>query len=114
MQDNYLVCRKWNGSTDGPADINIAKPPELKFSVTSETIDGVVYNYSGYSKTAQTRVSTAAGGGTPENEVIVPRYLVNSIIYAIAAPTFVQTIDVPPKPIAFLDLNVGGRAWSEA
>jgi hypothetical protein len=115
MQGDYLVCRSWDGTTEGASDVYVGKATKLRHSITSETIDGTAYAYSAYSLTAQTRVSTPAGGAA-ENQIVVPRYLANDIIYAMAGRTFLAAVGTPPNTtqITLMDLNIDGRAWSEA
>jgi hypothetical protein len=111
MQNDYLVCRSWNGTVEGTQDVYIAKPPKLRFSISTETIDGVVVAYSGYGPLTQTR--NASGGGNSESQVIVPRYLVNDLIYAMPAPTLVTFVQGPKTiKVGLLDINADGRAWS--
>lgn len=113
MKGDYLICRAWNGSVEGSSDIYLAKPVKLRHSITSETIDGTAYTYSSYSLTAQTRVSAPASGSA-ETQIVVPRYLPNDLIYAMAAPTYVQSEDVPAKAVSLIDVNLDGRAWCQA
>ena len=106
MGTDHLVCRTWDGTTDGASDIFIAKSPKLRFSITSETIDVLTITYSSYNIGSQTRVAT---GTISENQAIVPRFLVNDIIYAVSASTGVT---VSSSPVSLIDLNLDARAWS--
>src|SRR5678815_2608667 len=58
MGTDHLVCRTWDGTNEGASDINIAKSPKLRFSITSETIDVLTITYSSYNTGSQTRVAT--------------------------------------------------------
>jgi len=106
MGTDHLVCRTWDGTNEGASDINIAKSPKLRFSITSETIDVLTITYSSYNTGSQTRVAT---GTISENQAIVPRFLVNDIIYAVSASTGVS---VSSTPVSLIDLNLDARAWS--
>jgi len=114
MEDDYLVCRTWDGENEGDEDINISKPTKLRFSITSETIDSDAVSYSSYDTSTQTR--NADDGSTSEDQVIVPRYLVNDVIYAIRCQTFVDDPDADPDSdpmpqLNLIDMNIDARAW---
>jgi hypothetical protein len=110
MSTDYIICRSWDGTTEGSTDVKIAKAPELRFSITSEVIDGDTVNYDGYDLDAQTR--NASDGTTTETQVIVPRYLPDvTIIFACRANSLGKDDD--DNPIGLLDLNVAGRAWAK-
>lgn len=111
MASDWLVCRTWDGTNEGTTDINIAKPPRLRFSVLTLTmIDGTVITYSDYNLVNQTRTATDDSGNV-ESQVIGEPYLLNDIIYAAPARTLVQ--DDTGKTVTLLDLNDDGRAWEE-
>lgn len=101
---DYLVCRAYSGGTESETDTHIAKPPKLRFSVTSATVDSTTISYSSYSTTNQTRVATA--GAVSEIQIITPRYLVNDIIFA-ASSSYTGVEDV-----TLIDMNMDGRAWA--
>ena len=42
---DYLVCREWNGTSEGDADFIIAKPPLLRASAASRTANGSTITY---------------------------------------------------------------------
>lgn len=108
MDTDFIVCRSWDGTNEGSEDVKIAKPPELRFSIVTETIDGTDVTYDGYDLDAQTRF--AHDGTTDETQVIVPRYLVDSLVYVCRANSC--GTDEDENPIGLLDLNVSGRAWA--
>lgn len=111
MMGDWLVCRTWDGITEGTTDIKIAKPPRLRFSVLTLTmIDGTVITYTDYDTDNQTRTATDDSGKT-ESQVIGEPYLLNDIIYAAPARTLVR--DDTGKTITLLDLNDDGRAWEQ-
>lgn len=112
MEDDWLVCRTWDGTNEGDKDILIAKPTKLQFSIDSETIDGTVVTYTLYDTTNQTRHASAgvAPNTTEEDQVIVPRYLVDDLIYVASARTLV--LDADNKDLGLIDVNIDGRAWA--
>lgn len=109
VKDDYLVCRSWDGETEGDTDIYVAKSPKLRNSVTEETLDGTDYTYT-YSASFVERVSTNTDDDTTETQKIVPRWIVGDEVFAIRTPTSIQTEDA--DDISLLDLNVDGRAWA--
>lgn len=113
MQDDYIVCRSWDGTTEGTADIFVAKPPKLRNSVTEETLDGIDFEYT-YTVTGAdafvARTSTNQDDDTTETQKVVPRYILDDEIFAIPASTGIETVDV--ETVALIDLNVDARAWA--
>jgi hypothetical protein len=101
---DYLNCRSWDGTNAGSTDITIAKPYELRFSLTGETLDGVAFTYGSYVVASQSRIATFSSG-TTESQFITPRYRVGTILFAAKAQTGVDTATL-------IDLNVGARAWA--
>ncbi|HOJ76396.1 MAG TPA: hypothetical protein PLL65_20955 [Phycisphaerae bacterium] len=103
MGDNHLVCRTWNGTTEGTTDITVAKPYLLRESTTRT---GYTYNYTG----DQARTSTKTSDSSTEDQVIVPEFVLNDQIWAISTDTGVT---VGTTPVKYLDLNVDARAWAK-
>jgi hypothetical protein len=112
MEDDWLVCRTWDGKNEGGKDILIAKPTKLQFSIDKETIDGVEVDYSDYDTDAQTRVASSgvAPNVTQETQVIVPRYLMDDLIYVMGAKTLV--LDDNDRDLGLIDMNLDARAWA--
>jgi hypothetical protein len=112
VHDEYLLCVTWDGETEGTEQIKIAKPDKLRSSVDEEEIDGITVTYSSYDPTAQTRhaSSGAAPNTTEEDQVIVPRYLTDDVIFA--APVKSMAVDEDGEDILLLDLNISARAWA--
>lgn len=102
---DFINCHSWDGTTEGTTIVKVAKPTKLRSSIATETIDGQAVAYSLYDNVNQTRVATA--GTNTETQVIVPRYLVGDVIYAMSVKTF--TTDTTVKA---MDMNIDGRAWA--
>lgn len=102
--DTDTVTARPIGVTTSDYDFAVAKPPKLRFSITSVTIDSTGITYSGYATVGQTRVAYA--GGTSENQVIVPRYVQGDILFYI---TCSSNGTAAPKQ----DINVDARAWAK-
>lgn len=119
MDDDFIVCHTWDGTTAGTKDVLIAKPPELQFSIRQETIENELVQYTNYDQKAQTRHATSPTFG--EDQEITPLYLPASsggrfngyqtLIYAMPARTFIN--DTDGNPIGLIDTNVGAREWTE-
>jgi hypothetical protein len=105
-----LVCRLWSitaGETGG--DIIVCKPTKLRHR-PSETIEGVLFNYTyvqhaTYPTIWTRNVIDPRGGG--ESQTIVPRYLVDNVIYIAKCKTEIATA-------THIDLNVDGRLWARS
>jgi hypothetical protein len=107
VQGDYVTCRTWDGTTEGGTDVYIAKPMKLRNSITSATIDGVSVTYS-YTTTV---ARTATISSVDEDQVIVPRYLADDLIYAISADY--TSVSVSGTPLTKIDINADGRAWAK-
>lgn len=104
---DYITCRSWNGIAEGMTDVQVAKPYDLRFSITSEIRRGDLITYSTWDETNQTRVAT---GPATKTQVIDRQYNVNDPIAAISAPT---GIIAGGSPVTWLDTNSDARAWLE-
>lgn len=133
MQNDYLLCRPTNdgvnesGDPEKNTDIFVAKPPALRFSLVTETIEGIIFRYSAWDLAAQTRIASWMNDGSDpdgqvadnvEEQVIVNRYIATSLIYAEPARTFVNRLDGIGNPtnipITLKDSNDDGRKWAKA
>jgi len=113
-EEEHIICRSWNGTTEGTEDVKIAKPHELRYSIESAEIGAVFVTYSGYDVLGQQRIATPSGG-TAETQLITPRYIPDRLIFAVSAFTDVTIEgDIPEddEELTLIDLNVGGRAWA--
>lgn len=119
VANDHLVCREFDGTTEGSTDVLIAKPYNLRrtgwhgIAVTYmlEPYPGapatmtITYTYvTAVYRTASVSVGGAAG---TEHQVIIPRYVANkSVIFAsgVANGTGVSGTEL-------VDINADGRAW---
>lgn len=112
----YLICKKWDSTKNEASggEIKVAKPRELRFSLTSEIIDGFTITYSAWSEASQTRHAYYSAP-YQEDQIIVPRYATEgdnkTVIWAASLDGGVK--DEYGAPISLLDLNVGARAWAK-
>lgn len=111
---DYLVCRTYDSATntEGGADVYIAKPFKLRHSIASAVLDGLTVNYT-YAALANnldgTRTATPINGAA-ETEIVVPRWLVNDLIYAASVGSGTG-VTVAGNAVTLLDVNADGRAW---
>ena len=118
VKDNLgacLVCRSWDGATEGSADIHVALAPELQCTIAGYVENGVAYTCT-YTLPADSDASgmhfavrTVTGSdGSSETDDIDSPYLLNTEIYAV--PMASQTLNM--QTCAVMDLNVAGRCWA--
>jgi len=98
----YLICRTWDGTTEGSTDVYVAKPPHLRVAVGTDF-------------TQRTVTATPDGGGSavPATETVTPAYSTNSEIFAYEPEggTGVVTITTPNTAVTWLDINAEERQW---
>ena len=88
-----LKCRSWDGTTEGGTDIFVAKQPCIRNTIGTDVQNGVTFTYSYSLGAADTNgnhylVRTVSGtDGTTETDDIVPPYIFNCEIYAVAIPS---------------------------
>ena len=106
---NVLVCRTWDGTTEGATDVHVAKHFTCQ-QIASETIDSILitYTYSG-AATLLNRTRTATGTGINEVQAVVPYWQVNGLI-TVATVNFSNVT----KSGADLKLmEVSSRCWAQ-
>jgi hypothetical protein len=85
---DFVRCRSWDGTTEGTKDVYIMKEWKARMSLASETIFGVVHDYSYADGPDEMNVIRTDAAVTPnEQQRIVPPWTLNEIIYAVTAPT---------------------------
>lgn len=78
---NFLICK----NSAGVQQI-VQKPPKIQPSIASETITGVLYNYTySFANGFFTRVSTAPSSGYSEAQQVVPFYLPGDIVFCLGS-----------------------------
>ena len=95
---DYLVCRTWDGTTEGASDVFIAKEWKHRNSLTAETIMGQAHTY-GYATDASDpsgmnviRNDSVVGGATTA-ERLLPPWVQDEEVMAVAGRTGVVAGD---------------------
>lgn len=128
VSDDHLVCRLWDGFTEGTVDIKVAKPWDLRkkpFHGKTRTIDGSKYTYtytSEIERSVNKKDSSNNDLGT-ETQTIIPRYVATSTdtafkgneIWAVRCDTGVVLNEgqSSEERLTLMDVNVAGRAWAK-
>lgn len=124
VASGVLVCRTWDGTTEGSTDTMVALPFKLR-PVEYEYIDNrlIVYAYS-----SNTDRIASSSGIPDEQQNIVPRYLVPRVFTGpgpgfptvtyngdeiFAAQFEAALLTASGSPVYYQDLNVDGRAWAK-
>jgi len=107
---DVIVCRGWDGVTEGSVDIDVALPYLLRRT----PFDGLSRDGISYVYTSNTE-RTATDGSDNETQVITPSYTVDDEIFAVKRVSVLGGIgeDSSGAPLAdwLIDEN-DGRAWA--
>ena len=116
VMGDYLVCVSWDGTTEGTDDVYIAKEWKHRNSLTGETILGEAHTYT-YEADADDpdglnviRHDEVAATSTTTDERLVPPWVQDEEIMAVAAKTGVTTED--GTDVALLVTGRSGQ-WAE-
>jgi hypothetical protein len=77
VYSTYLVCRTWNGVSEGAVDVYVAKPPHLRWYASSwpgMTLEGnaVTFTHQARTNNMDGQRTAAQTGSTDQVEIIVP------------------------------------------
>jgi hypothetical protein len=115
VASDYLTCHFWDGTTEAGSDVKIAKPPELRHSLASQTINGVAVTYDTFAISGGVCTRTAHPAGAADQlEMVLP-------VYQIAGAGADAEIwaDQPAGGTGvaaaadWMDTNRDGRAWCQ-
>ena len=102
---DVLICREWDGTTEGAIDVNVALPYLLQRTpFDGNTRNGVTYTYT------NNFTRTASDGSTVETQRITPDYVVDDEIVAVAVGTVLGGFNEITSD--WIDANLDGRAWA--
>jgi len=128
VSEDYLIC-KLTGDENKNDEIRVAKPPEFRKIVFDKDLTGpdevsdralpngltVEYEYLNVQK--RKAIDTTDSDNT-EIQVIVPAYVENDIIFAMAGITggtgVTELVAGLKEDVPWQDMNVSGRAWAKA
>lgn len=106
VENDYIICHTWDGTTEGTKAINVAKPFKLRHNAS---------NYPGVSAVATVNANalTATISGNDESWVLPSEltYTDNDVIYAASVPF--TGVTVSSNDLKLIDLNIDGRAWTK-
>ena len=120
---SYIKCVSFDAAPDpgveGETYIYVARPYKLRTTILTATIDSVAvaYTYASKIQRTATRAQFTSGGQTypvvAETQKIVPRYLVDDVIYAVEVDdeSDLNLTDPDGNTITLVDLNLDARAW---
>lgn len=105
---DYLICNPFVGSVpDTASEILVAKPPELRRSVTERA--DLTFTYSG----DQERLAFNEDA-EEENQIVVPLYIEGDVIFAMNSIVGGSGVsDLDGTDLGWQDMNVAGRAWAK-
>lgn len=122
VSDDHLVCRAWDGVTEGTVDIKVAKPWDLRkkpFHGKTRTIGSNTFTYSYTSATERTVTKSTSGS---ETQIIIPQYVATgetafkgNEIWAIRcdAGVILNEGQNNEERLTLMDVNVACRAWAK-
>jgi len=108
VEDDTLQVVTWDGTSEGADEITVAKP----FLLRRTPFDGETWNGVNYTYTSAT-ARTGDDGTNTEDQVVVPPYVADDLIYIVRVLGGTDTVDGADAPVLWLDLNVDARAWAK-
>lgn len=116
IQNDYFVCREFDGTSEGEDDVNVAKAWELRRTpFHNQTFSVIIPAYPGSPGTVQIgyayqtatyRIATIATA--TEHQIVLETYIPNTtVIFASQAENGTGVSDAE-----WIDLNLGGHAWA--
>jgi hypothetical protein len=115
VEDDYLICRTWDGTTLGTTDVKIAKQFKHRLSLTSETVLNETHNYTyaadsnDTSTYKQNKIRTVTVGSETEEQRIVPPWCPGDIIFADIAEN--TGVTVGDTELTLIDTSES-RQWA--
>lgn len=118
---DYLECVSWDGFTTGDT-VYVAKPPELRHSITSQVIEGDTVDYTYAARTGNLDGSRTAilnpdtDPSSAQLEIVIPVYMDDdSTLAEIWAdePAGGTGVTVGGNPLTLMDTNRAARAWCQ-
>lgn len=111
--EEYIVCRTWDGTTEGDEDIIVAKHFDAR-QPASEYLNGVLHSYSYSSFNAFNDQRESDNGTDVETQIVVPHWQENGLILVartnFSGVMFDDTIN-PPSDLKLIE--VSPRCWAK-
>lgn len=110
ISNDYLVCRTWDGTTEGDTDLYVAKPYKLRH---------VAANYGlapGGITTIGPQIIRINSVTPARNWYVTPYYLVNDPLWVDIVSWTGLTVVIPglgTTVFTYLDANKDARAWAQ-
>ena len=108
---DHILGRLFDGATVSTQVTKIAKPYLLR----QTTYDGQERDGISYVSTRRDKRTATRGGTDPsdaEQQIVVPAYLLDDLVYATAHVKGGVDVSVDGAPLVWLDDNRDGRAWA--
>lgn len=102
--NDHLVCREWDGQSEGTLDVLVAKPQLLQHDVD-------LYPQLTTLVTVDEQTVTAGDGSGTETWVVSPAYTAD--LSEVLASPFASGLTVGGQPVLLMDTNMAGRVWAE-
>lgn len=102
---DYWTCRQFDGATELDVDIHVAKPWELRPSVTA--IGGQTYTYATDSE------RTADDGVSTETQVITLPWTIDETVLWAVRSDHTGVLGPSGEELVWLDKNVAARSWAK-
>ena len=109
--DDYLVCRTWDGTTEGDTDVNVAKPWLLQ-KTPHDGISRGGFTPGNYTANSVYRTVTRDSDSSTELQIVIPVWRTDDEIYA-DQPTGKTGITVSGEELEWMDTNRDSRKWAE-
>ncbi len=104
IENDYLVCRTWDGEEEGEDDVLVAKPWMLRH-------DAVRYPWLASLVTREPQIVDVELPGDIETVwMVTPLYYEGCLIQASERVT---ELEVDDDPVVLMDMNHDARAWAE-
>lgn len=109
VQDDYLTCHSWDGTTEGTDPIYVAKQYAHRCSLTGETIYGTAHTYTyAAGPDSDNKVRTDTDGSNTEDQRIIRPWIPGEILFPVAAEA--TGVTVSGTPLTLVDFS--SRQWA--
>lgn len=101
VQDDYVTCRSWDGSSEGSVDTYLAKEWKIRTSLAGETVLGIAHTYTyGTGPDSNNKYRTNSDGTNSEQELIIPPWSIDEVVFSVSGST--DVVDGGSNPVTLL------------